>query len=35
MFTIHLTEDRFLNIRELMHLMELPHAFKVENPLRN
>ena len=34
-FAVHPAEDRFLNIRELMHLMGLPHDYVVENPLRN
>ena len=34
-FAAHPTEDRFLNIRELLHLMGMPHDFVVENPQRN
>lgn len=32
---IHPNEDRFLNIRELLHLMGHPHDFELLNPLRN
>jgi len=31
-FAVHPEEDRFLNIRELMHLMGLPHDFQIDNP---
>ena len=32
MFTaVHPDEDRFLNIREMMHLMGLPHDFEIDN----
>ena len=34
-FAAHPTEDRFFNIRELLHLMGMPHDFVVENPQRN
>ena len=31
MFTaVHPDEDRFLNIREMMHLMGLPHDFEID-----
>ena len=28
---IHPDEDRYLNIREMMHLMGLPHDFEIDN----
>jgi len=31
-YAVHPEEDRFLNIRELMHLMGLPHDFQIDNP---
>ena len=31
-YTVHPGEDRFLNIRELMHFMGLPHDFQIVNP---
>ena len=34
-YAVHPEEDRFLNIRELMHLMGLPHDFEIENPMKN
>ena len=34
-FAAHPSEDRFFNIRELMHLMGMPHEFQVDNPARN
>ena len=30
-FAVHPTEDRFFNIRELMHLMGLPHDFQIDS----
>ena len=32
-FAVHPAEDRFLNIRELMALMGLPHTYQVDNPV--
>ena len=29
---VHPTENRFLNIRELLHLMGMPHEFEIDNP---
>ena len=29
---VHPVEDRFLNIREIMHLMGLPHDFQIDDP---
>ena len=34
-FAAHPVEDRFFNIRELLHLMGMPNDFQVENPTRN
>eukprot|EP00092_Neocalanus_flemingeri_P036013 GFUD01039212.1.p1 GENE.GFUD01039212.1~~GFUD01039212.1.p1 ORF type:complete len:667 (+),score=167.98 GFUD01039212.1:101-2101(+) len=31
-FAVHPEEDRFLNIREIMHLMGLPHDFQIDDP---
>ena len=29
---IHPDEDRFLNVREMLHLMGLPHDFEIDDP---
>jgi site-specific DNA-cytosine methylase len=29
--TVHPDEDRFLNAREMMHLMGLPHDFEIDS----
>ena len=34
-FAVHPTKDRFFSIRELLHLMGMPHDFELENPRRN
>ena len=34
-FAVHPTEDRFFNIRELLHLMGMPHDFELKDPKRN
>lgn len=34
-FAIHPTEDRFFNIRELLHLMGMPHDFQLKDARRN
>ena len=34
-FAVHPTEDRFFSVRELLHLMGMPHDFELENPRRN
>ena len=34
-FAAHPSEDRFFNIRELLHLMGMPHDFQIENPAKN
>ena len=34
-FAAHPEEDRFFNIRELLHLMGMPAEFQVENPSKN
>merc|ERR1719222_1764162 len=34
-FAVHPTQDRFFSIRELLHLMGMPHDFQLENPKRN
>jgi len=34
-YAIHPTEDRFFNVRELLHLMGMPHDFEMENPKKN
>ena len=34
-FAVHPTEDRFFSIRELLHLMGMPHDFELENPRKN
>jgi len=31
-YAVHPVEDRFLNIREIMHLMGLPHDFQIDDP---
>ena len=31
----HTEEDRFFNVRELLHLMGMPEDFQVENPAKN
>merc|ERR1719319_2166685 len=32
MFTaVHPTEDRYLNVREMMHIMGLPHDFEIDH----
>jgi len=35
MAAVHPTEDRFLNAREMMHLMGLPHDFEIEHGKQN
>ena len=32
---VHPTEDRYFNVRELLHLMGMPHDFELENPQKN
>jgi len=32
LYAAHPEEDRFLNIREIMHLMGLPHDFQIDDP---
>ena len=34
-YAIHPTEDRFFNIRELLHLMGMPHDFELQDAKRN
>ena len=34
-FAVHPTENRFFSIRELLHLMGMPHDFELENPRKN
>ena len=34
-FAIHPTEDRFFSVRELLHLMGMPHNFQLNNPKKN
>ena len=34
-FAVHPTEDRFFNIRELLHLMGMPHDYEIQNPRKN
>ena len=33
-FAVHPTEDRFFSVRELLHLMGMPHDFELEDPRR-
>ena len=32
MTAVHATENRYINVREFMHLMGLPHDFEVTDP---
>ena len=32
---VHPVEDRYLNVREMMHLMGLPHDFEVSTSLQH
>ena len=34
-FAVHPTEDRFFDIRELLHLMGMPHDFELKDPKKN
>ena len=34
-YAVHPEEDRFLNVREMMHLMGLPHDYEIDRRVKN